>query len=109
MTRRSVLVPLVAGTALVLGILVAIALPMYTCMDPYEFEEFPGPGGGPTCAVSDTGYTPQSWLPTKVTIGVGGLVAALAVVLWSLRRRIWAVALVGVYGVLAIAWFLFDA
>lgn len=55
--------------AVVVGIGVALLLPMYTCMEPYEFEDIQGPGAGPTCIVSDTGYTPDNWVPTKVTVG----------------------------------------
>jgi hypothetical protein len=82
-TRRRLLLPAVAATVVVVAIAVALLLPMYTCMDPHEFEDIQGPGAGPTCIVSDTGYTPDNWVPTKVTVGAAGVVVAVAVVLLS--------------------------
>jgi multisubunit Na+/H+ antiporter MnhG subunit len=58
--------------------------------------------------VSDTGYTPDNWVPTKVTVGAAGVVVAVAVVLWSRRRRFLAVGLVVAFTALTTAWFLLD-
>jgi hypothetical protein len=58
--------------------------------------------------VSDTGYTPDNWVPTKVTVGAAGVVVAVAVVLWSRRRRFLAVGLLGAFTALTTAWFLLD-
>jgi hypothetical protein len=102
---RRVLVPVVAASVVALAVGSAIALPMYTCMDPYEFEELPGPGGGPTCSVSDTGYRPRSWLPTKITIAGAGIVSAIAIVLWARRRRFVAIGLIVAFVGLAALWF----
>jgi hypothetical protein len=107
MTQRTV----VSGVAAVIAIgalATALLLPMYTCMDPYEFEEFPGPGGDPTCAFTDMGYRPRSWLPTKITIGAAGIVVAVTVVLWTRRRRLLAVSLVVAFIALATGWFVLD-
>lgn len=51
MTRQRVVVSIIAAAVLVGGLPIAFLLPMYTCMDHYEFEEFPGPGGGPNVCV----------------------------------------------------------
>lgn len=105
---RRVLAPVMAASVIALAVASAIVLPMYTCMDPYEFEERPGPGGGPTCSVSDTGYRPRSWLPTKVTIVGAGIVSAIAVVLWARRRRLVAVVLIVAFVAAAALWFVRD-
>ena len=106
MSRRLTLVvvaiPMVA-------LAVSIALPMYTCMDPYEFEEIPGPGAGPTCIVSDMGYQPDNWLPTKFTVGAAGIATAIAILLWSRGRRVLGIGVMVAFVVLATAWFLLDA
>lgn len=91
-----------------MAIAVALLLPMYTCKGSNEFEEWPGPGGGPTCAVSDIGYRPRSWLPTKITIAAAGIVAAIAVVLWARRRQLVAIGLVVVFAAVAVPWFIQD-
>jgi hypothetical protein len=69
----------VAAVAIaVMGAVVAIVLPMYTCRTGnLEFY-----GGEPTCIASDLGYRPDSWLPTKITVAVAGLVTALAILVW---------------------------
>lgn len=85
---------------------VAFLLPMYTCKEPYELEHLEAPGAGPTCIVSDTGYRPRSWLPTKIAIAGAGIVTAVAVVLWSLTRRIEVFGLVAVFVALALGWYL---
>lgn len=105
-TRRLTLL-VVAIPAVALAI--AVALPMYTCKGVYEFEEWVGPGGGPTCAFTDMGYRPDSWLPTKITIGAAGIVTAIAVALWSRGRRALGIGLVIAFGLLASAWFALDA
>lgn len=83
-TRRGLYI--LAAAVAVVAMAVALLLPMYTCMDPYEFEDIQGPGAGPTCIVSDMGYTPDNWVPTKVTVAVAGIVAAIALVVWAQRR-----------------------
>lgn len=108
MARKRLLLTVVAAGVVVVANAVALLLPMYTCMDPYEFEDIQGPGAGPTCIVSGTGYTPDNWVPTKVTVGAAGVVVAVAVVLWSRRRRLLAVCLVVAFIALATAWFLLD-
>jgi hypothetical protein len=107
-TRKQLLLSVIAAAVVVVAIAVALLLPMYTCMDPYEFEDIQGPGAGPTCIVSDTGYTPDNWVPTKVTVGAAGVVVAVAMVLWSRRRRLLTVGLVVAFIALATAWFLLD-
>ena len=90
-----------AAAIAVMGAVVAIALPIYTCRTgSLEFY-----GGGPTCIVSDLGYRPHSWLPTKITVACAGIVTALAVLVWR-RRRLAAIGLVVTFTVLATAWFL---
>jgi hypothetical protein len=106
MTRRVILLAVAVAAV---AVAIAIALPMYTCMEPYEYEFIPGPGAGDTCIISDMGYQPRSWLPTKITIGAAGIVAAFAIVLWSRRRRTQAIGLVVAFVAVAIAWFVLDA
>jgi hypothetical protein len=71
---------------------------------PYEFEQFPGPGGGPTCAFTDMGYRPNSWLSTKITAAVGGIVSGVAVVHWARRQRLVATGLLVVFLGVAAPW-----
>lgn len=103
-TRQRLLIPLVAGVRVMAGVLISLALPMYACEEPTEYEEIEGPGAGPTCIVSDMGYRPRSWLPTKITIAGAGIVAALAVLLRPQRRTAAIGPLIG-FAVLAAAWF----
>jgi hypothetical protein len=105
-TRQHYLVAAVAAGLIAAGILIALLLPMYTCLDPYEFEDIRGPGAGPTCIVSDMGYTPRSWLPTKITTSAAGVAAAAFIVLWTRRRRLAATSVVVVFMVIAALWFL---
>jgi hypothetical protein len=101
-----VLVPVVAIAVVVLSISVALLLPMYTCEEPYEFEHIEGPGAGPTCIVSDTGYRPRNWLPTKISIAGAGVVTAVSLVLWSRMRRPEVFGLVAMFIALAVGWYL---
>lgn len=55
----------------------------------------------------DTGYRPRSWLPTKVVVAVGGVVAGLAILLWR-RRRLIAIGLLIAFAGLVTAWFIPD-
>jgi hypothetical protein len=105
MSRRLALVVLVIPlVALVIG----IALPMYTCMDPYEFEEIRGPGAGPLCIVSDMGYRPTSWLQTKITIAAAGVVLGIAVLLIARRQHLVAIGLLIAFAAIAVPWFVPD-
>ena len=96
-----------AAAIAAMGAVTAIALPMFTCTDPYEFEEFPGPGGGPTCAFTDMGYRPTSWLPTKITVAVAGLIIALAILLWP-RWPLVSTGIVIALAAIAAPWFIED-
>lgn len=108
MTRQRLLVPLIGAFLVAGGVFIALVLPMYTCMDPYEFEEFPGPGGGPTCSFTDTGYRPTSWLPTKITVAIAGVVAAIVVVLWARKQHLVAIGLLVAFAAVAAPWFIED-
>jgi hypothetical protein len=79
---------------------------MYTCSDPYKFEDIRGPGAGPTCIVSDMGYQPRSWLPTKITVAATGFVTAAFILLWTHRRRVAAMSVVVAFIVVAALWFI---
>lgn len=89
------------------SVIVALVLPMYTCKAGYAFENQRGPGGGPTCRVSDLGYRPRSWLPTKVAVAAGGVVTALAILLWR-RRRMVAFGIMIAFAAITVAWFIPD-
>jgi hypothetical protein len=111
--RRHILGPVsrsvasvVAIAAVAFGVGIALLLPMYTCMDPYEFEDIQGPGAGPTCIVSDMGYRPRSWLPTKIAIAAAGVAAAAFIVLWTRKRRMAATGVVVAFIVVAAMWFI---
>jgi hypothetical protein len=90
------------------GFVVALSLPMYTCRSGYRFVDHSGaPGGEPSCMVSDVGYRPTSWLPIKITVAVGGVVAAIAILLWR-HRGLVAIGLLIAFAALAIPWFITD-
>lgn len=95
----------VAGAVVVVSLAVALLLPTYTCEEPYEFEHIEGPGAGPICIVSDTGYRPRNWLPTKIAVAGTGIVTAVALVLWNRTRRIEMFGLVVIFIALAIGWY----
>jgi hypothetical protein len=99
----------VAGVTAVGGIVVALALPMYACGSGERFVDHTGqPGGGPTCMTSyDTGYRPHSWLPIKITTGVGGAVVVVAILLWP-KRRLVAMGVLIASTAIATAWFIPD-
>lgn len=89
--RRALLV--VALLVLVLSVGAGIALPRYSCREGYRLVTESGPGASPTgvaCVGSDVGYVPDSRMPLKVAIGVGGSVVAVALALVAIRggRRI---------------------
>lgn len=109
MTRQRLVVPMTAAVLVTGAFVIALVMPMYTCTDPYEFGESPGPGGGPTCAFTDMGYRPKSWLPTKITICAAGIVMAVAVILWSRRRRLLAIGFAVAFFAVTTAWFIVDA
>lgn len=106
-TGRSIY-PLAAVVLVAVGIVVALALPKYTCrwgsLEEVRIDE--EPTGEVLCSQSDLGYRPRSWLPTKVAVGVGGLVAAAALVLAARRRWFTASALVVLFAAGTFAWFL---
>lgn len=99
----------VAGAAAVGGIVVALALPMNACRSGERFVDSTGqPGGGPTCMTSyDTGYRPHGWLPIKITVGVGGAVVAMTILLWP-KRRLVAMGVLVASAAIATAWFIPD-
>lgn len=103
-TRQRLVIPLVAVVLVLGAFVVSLALPMYSCAEPYEYEYIEGPGAGPVCIIYDMGYRPRSWLPTKITVAGAGVMAALAVLLWR-RRRSAAVGLLVGFAVLAAGWF----
>jgi hypothetical protein len=98
--------PAVALVAL--GIIVALALPKYTCRwGSVEEIRINGEATGEVlCSQSDLGYRPRSWLPTKVAVAVGGLVAAAALILAANRRLLAASALVVLFAAATLGWFL---
>lgn len=89
--------------------MVALALPMQACRSGERFVDRTGqPGGGPTCMTSyDTGYRPHGWLPIKITVAVGGAVAAVAILLWR-RRRLVAIGMLLAFAAIATGWFIPD-
>jgi hypothetical protein len=99
----------VAGAIAVAGIVVALALPMQACRSGERFVDRTGqPGGGPTCMTSyDTGYRPHGWLPTKITVAIGGAVAAAAILLWR-RRRLVAIGILLAFAAIVTGWFIPD-
>lgn len=99
----------VAVAVVVVSLAVSLLLPMYTCEEPYGFEHIEGPGGGPICIVSDTGYRPRNWLPTKIAIAGAGIVTAFAVMLWYRTRRIEVFGLVAIFIALAVGWYYVTA
>lgn len=101
------LIPWIAAAVAATGVVVAFALPTYTCRDGYRFENLRGAGGGPSCSFSDVGYRPRSWLPTKVAVAAGSIVAGFAMLLWR-RRRLAAVGLLIAFAALVTAWFIPD-
>lgn len=107
MRRERLTVPVTAAIVGVASVVVALALPMYTCRAGNRFENIHGPGGGPTCLMSDVGYRPHSWLPTKVAVAVGGLVTAAAILLWR-RRRLVALGILVAFAAMTAAWFIPD-
>ncbi len=107
MNARRWLVPGVAALVMGTGIVVALALPTYTCSKGHRFYDLHGPGGGPICLRSDLGYRPRSWWPTKIVVAAGGVVAGMATLLWR-RRRLAAVGLIVVFAGLAVVWFIPD-
>ena len=101
------IIPGLAAAVAATGVVAALALPTYTCRDGYQFENQEGAGGGPTCFVSDVGYRPRSWRPTKVAVAAGGVVFGLAILLWR-RRRLVAIGLLIAFAALVTAWFIPD-
>ena len=100
-------VPVLAVAVAATSLIVALALPMYTCKGGYRFEIDRGAGGGPTCWVSDVGYRPHSWVPTKIAVAAGGVVAAFVVLLWR-RRRMAAIGIAIAFAAMTTAWFIPD-
>ncbi|MGH2591423.1 MAG: hypothetical protein ACRDGW_11595 [Actinomycetota bacterium] len=92
----------------VAGIVVALALPKYTCRAGglEEIRIDGDPTGEVECSQSDLGYQPRSWLPTKVAVGTGGLVAAGGLALGAQRRWLAASALVVLFAAGTLGWFL---
>jgi hypothetical protein len=106
--NRRVVVAWLAVAVAVTGIVVALALPMHTCAWGH-LEELSGPGipeGELICIRSDLGYQPSSWLPTKIAVATGGIVAGVALVLASRRHGLAAAALVVLFAAVTVAWFL---
>lgn len=97
-----------AVALVVLGIVVAVALAKYTCQwgDLEEIRIEGEATGEILCSQSDLGYQPRSWLPTKVAVAVGGLVAATTLVLAAHRRWLAAAALVVLFAAATLGWFL---
>jgi hypothetical protein len=93
----------VAAAIAVVGAVVALALPMYTCrtgsLEFYSSE--------PTCIVSDVGYLPHSWLPTRITVAVAGFVIAVAILLWR-RWPLVSIGIVIAFAAIAAPWFIDD-
>lgn len=106
--RRRIRVWAPAVALVVLGIVVALALPKYTCRwgDLEEIRINAEATGEVLCSQSDLGYQPRSWLPTKAAIGVGGGVAAGALVLAAHRRWLAPSALVVLFAAATLGWFL---
>ncbi len=105
-SRTRVIVGWLAAALLVGGIAIALLLPMFTC-EWGRLEAFQVAGRTEiTCIQSDLGYRPSSWLPTKIAVATGGLVAG-AVLLFALRGHPHlAAGLVSVYACVTLAWFL---
>ena len=55
----------------------------------------------------DTGYRPHGWLPIKITVGVGGAVVAMTILLWP-KRRLVAMGVLVASAAIATAWFIPD-
>jgi membrane protease YdiL (CAAX protease family) len=53
------------------------------------------------------GYRPTSWLPTKITVAVAGVVVAVAILLWR-RRPLVAIGIVIAFVAIAVPWFIED-
>jgi hypothetical protein len=103
MARRVATRVLSAAAIAVICVLVAIALPMYTCSTGnLEFY-----GGEPVCIVSDLGYRPTTGLPTKITVAIGGAVIALAILLWR-RSPLISTGIVIAFAAVAAPWFIDD-
>jgi len=102
---RRVLVYAIAVAVVLVSLAVAFLLPRYTCQEPYEFEYIDAPGAGPICIVSDTGYRPRNWLPTKIAVAGTGILTAVALVLWNRTRRIEVFGLVVIFSALAVGWY----
>ena len=90
----------------VTAVVVGLALPTYTCPHGYGLDTYRGESG-PTCSISDVGYRPRSWWPTKIAVAAGGVVAGLAIMLWR-RRRLVAIGLIVAFVALAVVWFIPD-
>jgi hypothetical protein len=86
----------------------ALALPMQACRSGESLEYHGPPPGVPICMTSeDTGYRPHGWLPIKITVAVGGAVAAAAILLWR-RRRLVAIGMLLAFAAIATGWFIPD-
>jgi hypothetical protein len=93
----------VAAAIPVVGAVVALALPMCTCRTgSLEFY-----GGEPSCIVSDVGYRPHGWLPTRITVAVAGLLIAVAILLWRRWPRV-SLGIVIAFVAIAAPWFIED-
>ena len=53
------------------------------------------------------GYQPTSWLPTKITVAVAGIVIAVAILLWR-RWPLVSIGIVIAFVALAAPWFIED-
>jgi hypothetical protein len=94
---------------LLVAILVACSLPSYTCKSGYQLVDYSHlPGGGPACVNSVTGYWPRSWLPTKLTVLLGGHVVSSVILPLLPRRRLAAIGVLIAFAALAAPWFIQD-
>ena len=90
------------------GIAISLLLPMYTC-EWGHLEEIRATGAGDAeliCIQSDLGYRPQSWLPTKIAVASGAAASAAAILLAKRGHVLAATALIVLFAVITVAWFL---